>query len=48
MFLSIVAITVTLQLNRFILLYYFVLKNGQQIQQEYVRTELTVCCTRFC
>ena len=31
-----------------LLFYYCILKNGQQIQQEYARTELTVCCIRFC
>ena len=31
-----------------LLFYYCILKNGQQIQQEYVRTELSVCCMRFC
>ena len=30
-----------------LLFYYCILQNGQQIKQEYVRTELTVCCIRF-
>ena len=26
----------------------YILEKGQQIQQEYARTKLTVCCKRFC